>query len=865
MFSRDWIRLFSEKRAKVRGLMCVLCLWSSVIVAGATAGEMTTHVFDIPSQSADIALIEFAEQAGRTLLFSFDETHSKQTNPLNGQYEVMEALRLLLANTGLAISIANEGQFSVAQHVDINGDKAVKISKTKTMGALLASFFLSPGVVGQNTEEVSNSIGSSGRALEEVIITAQKKQQSLLDAAIDVSAFSADDLGNYGIDDISGIALAVPGLTFQNTGIWAQIYLRGVGTRVSQAGLDTGVAMYVDDRYVGRQSALMFDMADVERVEVLKGPQGVLFGRNATGGAVRVISKKVSDELEGSFSLGFGDYGYQQSRGVVNVPISDNFGIRASVQTRERDGFKKNIVPGGRDYDDLDSLVARIKTKWDVSDTTSIELAHMYAYSKDLSNSGAVSADTGNSRGLSLGGITTTRRDEIASSPTGPMVTGEPKNYMNSTSLRLDQAFDAFDVAAYINRSANNDQKFGDYDATSVDDIEVAAQKNISDELGGGIEVTSNSGGPLSWIAGVNYFEMEVDYDYDLRLGTIPGRANSTGHQTYNLDTYGLFASVDYELNEQWVLNVGGRYTHEEKEVYVRASSAAFAGYERTTLAARLLPNRASEEWNEFTPRVTLTYNMENGIAYATYASGFKSGGFNFPNRIGGKPLDPETLDMIELGYKAELSDVLRLTTAFFVYDYKGLQVTRAASGGGTVTTENATDSDVMGIDLDITWAASDNLVLRLAGEWLDTEYTDYPTAARVANTILTGNPDAIGYGYDYFNAKGSQLLRAPDLSLFLTAQYDSGPLSVNVSYSWKDDYLFDFVRHPTSESLRQKATGVLNGRATYQLNSGLSVGVWGKNLTDEAYLNDSVIGGTNQRINYAHPRTYGVDIEYDF
>ena len=131
MFSRDWIRLFSEKRAKVRGLMCVLCLWSSVIVAGATAGEMTTHVFDIPSQSADIALIEFAEQAGRTLLFSFDETHSKQTNPLNGQYEVMEALRLLLANTGLAISIANEGQFSVAQHVDINGDKAVKISKKK--------------------------------------------------------------------------------------------------------------------------------------------------------------------------------------------------------------------------------------------------------------------------------------------------------------------------------------------------------------------------------------------------------------------------------------------------------------------------------------------------------------------------------------------------------------------------------------------------------------------------------------------------------------------------------------------------------------------------------------------------------------
>ena len=145
----------------------------------------------------------------------------------------------------------------------------------------------------------SMAFAQSPPMLEEVVITSQKKQESLLDAAIDVSVFSGEDLEKYAVTDMSGVALVTPGLTFQNTGVWAQIYLRGVGTRVSQAGLDTGVAVYVDDRYVGRQSGVMFGMTDVNRIEVLKGPQGVLFGRNSTGGAIRVISNPVSDQLEG--------------------------------------------------------------------------------------------------------------------------------------------------------------------------------------------------------------------------------------------------------------------------------------------------------------------------------------------------------------------------------------------------------------------------------------------------------------------------------------------------------------------------------------------------------------------------------------
>ncbi len=715
-----------------------------------------------------------------------------------------------------------------------------------------------------------HTISQSSKTLEEIIITAQKKEESLLDSAIDVSVFSGDELEKYAVTDMSGVALVTPGLTFQNTGAWAQIYLRGVGTRVSQAGLDTGVAVYVDDRYIGRQSGIMFGMTDVERIEVLKGPQGVLFGRNSTGGAIRIISNPVSDELEGNITMGLGDYDFKKMSATVNVPLSDSFAVRGSFQTREREGFKKNIIPGGYDYDDLDQTIARVRAKWTVSDDTSLEVSHMLATVNDLSNMGAVSADQGNARGISLGGITTTRRDQIASSATAVELNPDgPKHYMDSSTIRLETSMGGNNVVLYATDSENDERRFGDYDGNSFNDIDVMMTENKSDELTAGIEISSNNDGPLNWILGANYLDQEVNYDFDLRIGAIGGGnvAASTGHGTYNLDTYGFFASVDYELSDKLMLTVGGRYTNEEKDVYWRASQyPGYAQNARLTLAAALLPNRNGEEWTSFDPKVTLTYNLENnGIIYATFSTGFKSGGFNAPCRRGCQALEPEEIEMIELGYKAEISDTLRLTSSFFIYDYTDLQVTRAAEGGGTVSTENATDSDIMGIDFDITWVASDNLLIRFGGEFLDTEYTDYTTAGRVSNTVLTGNPDAIGYGYVFFNAEGESLLRAADMSWFMSANYEAGPMSMNISYSWTDDYDFDFVRDPVSDSLTQKAHGILNARATYDAGNGMSISLWGKNIADEVYLNDSVIAATNQRINYAHPRTWGVDLSYEF
>jgi len=704
------------------------------------------------------------------------------------------------------------------------------------------------------------------RGIEEVVVTAQKREQSLMDAAIDVTAFSGIQLREAGIDDVFGISKAIPGLTIQNTGANPQIFMRGVGTRITGTGLDSAVAVYVDDRFVTRQTGQVFDIYDVQRVEVLKGPQGVLFGRNSTGGAIRIITAEVSDELEGELNFGYGTEEYQMASGFVNVPVTDNFGIRISAQSRQRDAFKENIFEGGADFDDLDAQSVRLKARWDVSDRSTLKFSYDRSKATDLSSSGAVSLDRGNPRGVALGGITTSERDKIASSLGTDPFYGSPKIESDSFQLRFETSLsDSLDLAAYLHYADFRSAKPGDYDGTSFQDIEVESAFFDASDVGFGIELSSNSDGPLSWVVGANAFEGDAESDFDLRVGPAGGGKVrlSTGYGFYDNTAYGVFGSFDYDLNERWTLTVGGRYTYEDKENSLATSLIAVA-------TVSPVPASDGESWNEFTPKVTLTYNLDNGIIYGTFASGFKSGGYNHPLRVGAV-IQPETIDMIEVGYKADLSDSVRLTSAFFAYSYDDLQVTKAASGGGTVTTENATDSDIMGLDVDLTWAATEKLTLRFNAEYLDTEYKDYETAGRAPNTVLTGDPAAIGYGFVFFNAKGQEMLRAPELATYLSMQYDSpidvggreGSLSLNMNYAWKDDYLFDFEVDPLVD-VTQDAHGILNARATLTIDK-VSLSVWGKNLTDEVYFFDKVVAGTNNRGNYGHPRTYGVDFAYRF
>ncbi|MFV0276624.1 MAG: TonB-dependent receptor domain-containing protein, partial [Parahaliea sp.] len=310
-------------------------------------------------------------------------------------------------------------------------------------------------------------------------------------------------------------------------------------------------------------------------------------------------------------------------------------------------------------------------------------------------------------------------------------------------------------------------------------------------------------------------------------------------------------------------------WSTEEKEVTVKQSKIA-----GINLAP--FPFEDEKDWSEFTPKATLEYNFDAGMVYLTYARGFKSGGYNYAATNGaGLPLEPEILDMLEFGWKTELLDgLLRFNGAAYYYDYQDLQVTRAVAGPGDAviqTTENAANATIMVLDIDLTWLATELISITMVLNLMDSEYEDYEASAQVFNTRLTGNPNAPGMGTVLLDADGEKMLRTSDWSGFISAKFDfqagDGRMPLVVTYSYKDDYDYDFIGDPLSEGLRQDGFGLLNARLSYHTPSESWVAsLWGKNLTaEDDYFDDIVANPSGLRASHGAPRTYGIDLTYYF
>jgi len=258
-------------------------------------------------------------------------------------------------------------------------------------------------------------------------------------------------------------------------------------------------------------------------------------------------------------------------------------------------------------------------------------------------------------------------------------------------------------------------------------------------------------------------------------------------------------------------------------------------------------------------------------MIYLTYARGFKSGGYNYPAATS-QVLAPEILDMVELGLKIQSpGNRVQLNAALYSYDYADLQVTRAPRDGSAgAITDNAADAEILGVDIDLKWLATDRTQITAGLNILETEYKDYDANAKVFNSTLTGNPFLPGMSDVLFDASGESMLRAPDWSAFLSLQHDfsvgDGLIPVVVTYSYKDKYNFDFIADPLSKKLQQDGYGILNAKISY-ITPGESwkISVWGNNLTDEKYFDDLVANVAGIRGSWGAPRTYGIDVKFNF
>jgi iron complex outermembrane receptor protein len=728
---------------------------------------------------------------------------------------------------------------------------------------------------------LSSAIASA--QLEEVVVTAQKRQESLQDVPIAISAFTQQTMKDMGIVNAQDLQVSTPGLVFTSVGTLGSPYLRGIGTRFSLNGLDNSVAVYVGDRYVPRGSGNQLELGiDVDRVEVLKGPQGILYGRNATGGAIRVIKKPVTEEFEASIKATAGKYNLREFAGTVNIPVTDSFGMRLSGQTTKRDAWQDNLAFGVdpiavEDINNKDVFKLSGMFRWDISDNTLANLAVDYWSQDDYQghdgsllgppelNVGVALFDTVYSTGRDKAGTDTNQPTD------GDQLSGE---------LTIEHSLERFDLISVTTYTDFDMRWTSESDGSAAHIFTPAIAFDVSETFSQEFRLSSDDGGQLQWTLGAFYYEDEHSTEFNF-FSDLPSMANaSQGKQTTNTMAAALFGHMSWQLAEDWGLKLGARYSYENREVLLADSSRT--GINTITPG---LPFTAEESWDEITPLVTLEYTMDNALAYLTYTRGFKSGGFNFPAVSTANGLDPETLDMIELGFKGDfLNDSLRMNAALFYYDYSDLQVTRASSTGAAPFTENAAEAELFGLDVDMTWLVTDALTLRAGLSVLDSEYTDYKAApqiysARFDNTFGTANPTPgmrapradLNEQYSDFDAKGESLLRASDYSYFVTASYEftagEARIPVSVTYSYKDDFNYDFPVDPVAaEWLSQEGYGLLSARASYvAADDRWSVSLWGRNLTDEEYFNEVAGNAMGLRGFWAEPRTYGVDLEFSF
>ena len=687
-------------------------------------------------------------------------------------------------------------------------------------------------------------------SLEEIVVTAQKRAESLEDVPVAVAAFSAQAIEKYGITDTQRLQAITPGLVYSSTGPLSQPFLRGVGTRLALAGLDVSVATYVDDRYVNRISTSTLEFADIERIEVLKGPQGALYGRNATGGAIRVITKGVEDELGGEIGVTVGNFGQQKISGSVSGPISEDFGFRLTGMYSKRDGYVDNLTPVGlSELDFLDYKALRGKLRWDISETVSATLTLDWWDRNDSVASDVVDlSPPGLNVGTALGGFSGTNPDEAATELAQKNIGDEL-----SGQLRIEADLGAVSLVSASSYAGSDLIWAVDSDGTSTPTLDVIVfEDNLS--YSQEFQLLSNTDGNLEWLLGAYYFHEQLTYDATIDVG-LPVWLSVTP-QDIETDAMALYGQVTWNFNDAWALSVGGRFSDEEKEATNYPSPNA-----PVTINA---PFNAKDSWSEFTPKVTLEFAPGDTMYYLTYARGFKSGGFNYA-AASADPLRPEILDTLEFGLKGRyLDNQLSVNASLFLYDYTDLQVTRAAAGANAVlTTENAADAEIRGLDVDIAWAATEALTLNFGASFLDSEYEEYDANAKV----FQGTPGMIDIFYD---ARGESLLRAPDLSYFASLNYDvdlaNGYMPISLTYSYKDDYIFDFIAEPETTVLEQEGYGLVSARIGYvSEDERWEAALWGNNLTDEEYFDDIVANGRGLRGSYAPPRTYGIDLRFHF
>ncbi len=707
-------------------------------------------------------------------------------------------------------------------------------------------------VQAQETPPVATA---SSQVLETVVVTAQRRDERLVDVPISITALSAEDLLRSGVSSTPDLERVTPGLQLTFNGGYLQPAIRGVSSQGSNAGDSSNVAVYLDGVYVASQIGQLMDLPDVEQVQVLKGPQGTLYGQNATGGAIIISTVAPSlEEVTGRLSASVGNYNDLNVSGYVAGPLSDTFAASLAVASQERDGFRKDLVYGGED-EGLRSHTVRGKLLFQPTDSLQFLLS---AYSANRKDSAAYSGRAWERESFDYLVYPTAPYPD----PQETAASFRPDTELDSEGASLQIDFDTA-IGTFSSTTAWTDNEAHllvdvDYGPAHYADVTVnQAQDTFVQE----INFTSEQVGNWLFSGGLFYLSAEDEFTPNIfRIQAppllAPGPSGPTVFTSYSWggvekEIYAAYAEVSYDFSDTLQLIVGGRYSEEEQES--RTNPNTFSP-DSGVVESPYSP----ETFSKFTPRVSLRYALsETSNIYATYSEGFKSGILSGQNPA----VDPEQLDAFEIGYKGDISDRLSASAAIYYYDYTDLQVARYDAP--VYIYQNAASATITGADFDATWQATDHLRLSAGLSLLDAEYDDFPEAGAYSwnPTNFTTPNESVN-----IDASGVTMVRAPEVTGFINADFRYptavGEFGAFASLYYNDGYSLEFSEHVTQESY-----SMLDGELSWSPAAapGLRLVVWGRNLTDEDVLQSLLQTNFANGVAYDAPRTYGMRLDYDF
>lgn len=697
---------------------------------------------------------------------------------------------------------------------------------------------------------------SGGPQLEEIVVTAQKREESLQSVPIAVSAVTAASLEQRNVQSTRDLQYVVPSLTFNQVSGWGQPFLRGIGSDIAGPNQEAGVATYVDGVFVSNNGAILQSLLGTERVEVLAGPQGTLYGRNAVGGAINIYTLTPGPEFAGRAVATYGNFDRMEASGYVSGPVSDTLRLGVYGAYSRRDPYKRPTVAGINQPRHELNYGGRAKLVWAPTDALKVTASTERLIGESYEQ-GAYRNVQANSLPYVFGAPFLDRPYDVNSASPQFNNTKTWGNYLRAE-LELDKV-QLMSLTSYRKWSGDGS---ADIDGTALPIIVNGSQPAYSDQFSQELQLMSPVGNDISWIAGAYYFHENSGYkNLITELPVFLPPPLHTLHNTAKIITKSIaaFGQVTFPLgfvSDDLKLTLGGRYTVDKKTFSATEDYLNAAGAPVTPLT--VFPEM-DKTWKKFTPKVTLDYTLGDSLLYATYSKGFVAGAYNSSSPASPGPVNPETLTAYEVGLKTTIANRFRFNTAAYFYKFNSIQVQLNVLGSQRL--QNAASAEAYGLESTLTAALTSNLTLNASFALEHTEYTKFDDAASYGPTGPDGTAPAIGV-----NARGNQMIRAPKFVSNLGATYNiplANDSSINLAANW---YYNDGFYWDSANKHRQGAYDLVDISAGYTFpGEKVSVRGWITNLTNSYYRLQTLQINLSTIANDAPPRMYGITLAAKF